>query len=144
MALKLAFLFVAVTRLYSQPGVLPILKQSCQPCHNQRLRTSGLALDSREDMMAGGNRGPSVKPGLPGESMLIQAVEQSGDLKMPPNSKLKPEQIAELKQWVAEVQMAGANHSQAAARGGSLGFPTAQAANAASGEYFRMGAESNR
>ncbi len=102
MALKLAFLFVAVTRLYSQPGVLPILKQSCQPCHNQRLRTSGLALDSREDMMAGGNRGPSVKPGLPGESMLIQAVEQSGDLKMPPNSKLKPEQIAELKQWVAE------------------------------------------
>ncbi|MEO8127157.1 MAG: DUF1549 domain-containing protein, partial [Bryobacteraceae bacterium] len=102
MSRKLALVFVACTGLYAQPNVLPILKQNCQACHNQRSKTSGLALDTKEDIMTGGNRGPSVKPGLPAESLLIQAVEQSGDLKMPPGSKLKPEQIAELRQWVEQ------------------------------------------
>ncbi len=102
MVWKITFLLAATTQLYSQPAGLSILKQSCQQCHNQRNRTSGLALDTIEGIMAGGNRGPAVKPGLPGESLLIQAVEQSGDLKMPPGSKLKPEQIAELKQWVEQ------------------------------------------
>jgi hypothetical protein len=82
--------------------VQPVLKTNCLPCHNQRNRSSGLALDSRESMLTGGNRGSAVKPGAPGESLLIQAVEQKGDLKMPPTGRLKEEQVAVLRQWIEQ------------------------------------------
>ena len=79
-----------------------VLKTTCQPCHNARTRTSGLALDSREGALAGGNRGPAVKPGAPDESLLVRAVEQKGDLKMPPGGRLKDEQVAVLREWIAK------------------------------------------
>src|SRR5881296_3774780 len=72
-------------------SVQPLLKTNCLPCHNQRNRSSGLALDSRESMLAGGNRGAAIKPGAPAESLLIRAVEQQGDLKMPPKGRLNDE-----------------------------------------------------
>lgn len=82
--------------------VRPLLKTNCLPCHNQRNRSSGLALDSREGMLTGGNRGAAVKPGAPADSLLIRAVEQQGDLKMPPTGRLKDEQIAALRQWIEQ------------------------------------------
>lgn len=87
---------------FFEQHVRPVLKTSCLPCHNQGSRTSGLALDRREDALQGGNRGPAVRPGAPGESLLVQAVEQSGDLKMPPGRKLKPEDIAALRKWIEQ------------------------------------------
>src|SRR5437867_220480 len=81
-------------------SVQPLLKTNCLPCHNQRNRSSGLALDSRESMLAGGNRGAAIKPGAPAESLLIRAVEQQGDLKMPPKGRLQDAQIAVLRQWI--------------------------------------------
>ena len=89
----------AQTPLY-ESRVEPLLKTSCLPCHNAKSRTSGLALDSREGALAGGNRGPAIKPGAPDESLLIRAVEQKGDLKMPPGTRLKDEQIATLREWI--------------------------------------------
>ena len=105
--------FLATAPLAAQPftpqalsffetSVRPILKNSCQPCHNQRTRSSGLALDTREDVLTGGNRGPAAQPGAPGESRLLQAVEQTGDLKMPQGGRLKDEQIAILRQWIEQ------------------------------------------
>jgi hypothetical protein len=77
-----------------------ILKQNCQPCHNETTRTSGLALTTRDSILAGGKRGPAVKPGSPDESLLVQAVEQNGALKMPPGRKLQPDQIASIRRWI--------------------------------------------
>src|ERR1043166_9801624 len=51
-----------------------ILNANCLLCNNQGNRTSGLAFDSRDDILKGGKRGPAVKPGSPDESRLIQAV----------------------------------------------------------------------
>jgi mono/diheme cytochrome c family protein len=112
MSYRFAAFLIAAVPLYPQTNapavaffeesVRPILKQNCQACHNQSSRMSGLALDSREGVLAGGNRGASVKPGAPGESILVHAVEQNGDLKMPPGSRLKPEQIAALRQWIEQ------------------------------------------
>src|SRR5207253_5993913 len=65
-------------------------------------RSSGLARDSREGVITGGNRGPAAKSGAPGESLIIKAVEQSGDLKMPPGGHLKNEQIAILRRWIEQ------------------------------------------
>src|SRR5947199_10665245 len=86
--------------VFFQENVQPLLKSTCVPCHNQRNRSSGLALDSRDAMLTGGNRGAAVKPGAPAESLLIRAVEQQGDLKMPPGGRLKDEQIAVLRRWI--------------------------------------------
>src|SRR5258705_431093 len=68
---------------FFEKSVKPIFAANCAACHNQQLKTSGLALDNRKDVLTGGNRGASVKPGAPGESILLRAVEQTGDLKMP-------------------------------------------------------------
>ncbi len=83
-----------------EKNVQPILRANCQACHNQQSKTSGLALDSRASVVEGGNRGPAAKPGSPAESLLIQAVEQKGDLKMPPGKKLADDQIAVLRSWI--------------------------------------------
>ena len=60
----------------------------------------GLRLDSREGLLKGGKSGPAVVPGNPDKSLLIQAVRQTGDLKMPQGGKLKPEEVQTLVEWV--------------------------------------------
>ena len=64
-------------------NVQPLLSASCLSCHNQKVRSSGLALDARQDVLTGGNRGPAITAGSPDSSLMIQAVEHAGDLKMP-------------------------------------------------------------
>jgi hypothetical protein len=81
-------------------GIRQILKSNCQPCHNDTTRTSGLALTTRETILAGGNRGAAVKPGSPDESLLVRAIEQSGDLKMPPGKKLQSDEISSIRRWI--------------------------------------------
>jgi hypothetical protein len=79
--------------------VRPILKSKCEGCHSVNVLNSGLALDSRVALLRGGNRGPGAVAG-DASSLILQAVRQDGGLKMPPGSKLPPEQIAKLEEWV--------------------------------------------
>jgi hypothetical protein len=62
----------------------------------------GLTLDTREAIIKGGDTGPSVVPGDPDKSLLVTAVAYTDpELQMPPKGeKLKPEQVAALKEWV--------------------------------------------
>ncbi len=60
----------------------------------------GLRLDSAAAIAAGGDSGPVVVPGKPGESRLIEAIRYAGELKMPPKGKLSDAEIAELTEWV--------------------------------------------
>ena len=80
--------------------IRPLLHNNCVGCHNDQKPTSGLSLESLGGIRNGGNRGPAAIAGKPDESHLIEAVEQSGSLKMPPGGKLKDEQVADLKHWV--------------------------------------------
>ena len=81
-------------------SVQPVLRTNCLPCHTTRNRTSGLALDSRDEILAGGNRGPAVKLGDPDASLMIAAIEHRGELKMPLGRRLKDEDAAVLRRWV--------------------------------------------
>src|SRR5262245_20281414 len=65
-----------------------LLRTNCAPCHGAQNRTSGLSLASAAEILQGGNRGPAAKVGAPAESLLVRAIEQTGDLKMPPGRKL--------------------------------------------------------
>ena len=57
------------------------LKTNCSACHSQANRSGRLALDTRDDALKGGARGPAITPGKASDSLLIQAVEQTGSLK---------------------------------------------------------------
>jgi len=79
--------------------VRPLLRNNCQGCHSVNVLNSGLALDSREALVKGGNRGPAAVSGDMA-SLILQAVRHEGAVKMPPGRKLPPEQIAKLEDWV--------------------------------------------
>ncbi len=81
--------------------VQPILQNRCLSCHNQKVRSSGLSIESRSEILTGGSRGPAVLPGDSERSRLIQALAHSSDLNMPPGGKLPQAEIRALRQWVA-------------------------------------------
>ncbi len=81
--------------------VRPILQSNCALCHDSGKHTSGFSVESRESILAGGNRGPAAEPGKPEQSRLIQAIRFNGELKMPPTGKLADKDIAVLERWVA-------------------------------------------
>jgi mono/diheme cytochrome c family protein len=80
--------------------VRPLLSAHCWKCHGAEKSKSGLRLDSAQALARGGSSGPAIVPGKPEESRLIHAVQQTGELKMPPKGKLKDQEIADLVAWV--------------------------------------------
>src|SRR5687768_18561593 len=81
--------------------VKQILAQRCYRCHSSLKEESSFRVDSVAGLLKGGEIGPTVVPGKSGESRLIEAVLQKGDLKMPPEgAPLTDAQIAVLKTWI--------------------------------------------
>ncbi|MFM7320794.1 MAG: DUF1553 domain-containing protein [Armatimonadota bacterium] len=66
--------------------VRPLLASQCLSCHGTENQYAGLRLD---------------KPLRPGQApAVLAAVEHTGQTKMPPSGKLKPTEIAVLREWV--------------------------------------------
>jgi mono/diheme cytochrome c family protein len=88
---------------FFESRIRAVLATHCFKCHVGEKRESGLQLDSREGLLAGGDRGPALVPGDVENSRLIQAVRHLPDaeLQMPPDEKLRDDQIADLEAWVA-------------------------------------------
>ena len=86
---------------YFENHIRPVLAQSCFACHTNS-QMGGLRLDSREGMVKGGKSGPAVVPGDPEKSLLISAVRQTGELKMPRNGHLTEVQINDLTVWIKD------------------------------------------
>ena len=97
-------LLLLTAPLCAQPAspAVAVFKTACVSCHNSKLRVSGLVLENREGILTGGKRGAAAQPGAPDASLLMRAVEQSGDLKMPPGGRLRDEQIAGLREWIRQ------------------------------------------
>src|SRR5207244_3864025 len=79
-----------------EKNVRPLLLDRCGKCHGPEKAKGGLRLHSAEALAKGGDTGPVVKPGKPEESLLIRAVRQTGELKMPPDGKLREQEVADL------------------------------------------------
>src|SRR5580765_1657209 len=79
--------------------IRPIFTQKCYKCHTD-MPNSHFRVDSREAILEGGKRGPAIVPGDPDNSLLIQAVRQTGELKMPKDSRLEEQEVADLIAWV--------------------------------------------
>jgi mono/diheme cytochrome c family protein len=91
---------------YFEKQVRPLLVEHCHGCHSAKANKTrgGLALDSREAILEGGESGPAVVPGKPELSLLVAAVRGTkAELQMPPKGKkLRPQQIATLEKWVRD------------------------------------------
>jgi Protein of unknown function (DUF1553)/Protein of unknown function (DUF1549)/Planctomycete cytochrome C len=85
---------------FVEKRIRPLLAERCFECHGPKKQELGLRLDSRSAMLKGGESGPAIVVKNPEASLLIQAVKQSGDLKMPKKGKLTAQQIADLVEWI--------------------------------------------
>ncbi|MDZ4801273.1 MAG: PSD1 and planctomycete cytochrome C domain-containing protein [Bryobacteraceae bacterium] len=89
---------------FFEKKIRPVLVEKCYGCHNSKLKSpfGGLRLDTPEGLQRGGDSGPAVKGGDPGNSRLIQALTYQHQLKMPPSGKLPATQVADFTAWVRD------------------------------------------
>ena len=85
---------------FFEQKVRPLLIAKCFECHGETEPEGGLRLTSRIHLLKGGDSGPAAVLKQPDASRLLQAVLQTGPLKMPPNGKLTDDEIALLARWI--------------------------------------------
>ncbi|MEQ2008257.1 MAG: DUF1549 domain-containing protein, partial [Limisphaerales bacterium] len=87
---------------FFEKKIRPLLAEHCYECHavGKKLK-GGLALDTRDGWMKGGDSGAALVPGDLDASLLIKAVRyKDKEFRMPPKRKLTDAQIADFEQWV--------------------------------------------
>src|SRR5262245_46193834 len=92
---------------FFEKKIRPVLDEHCYKCHSDEARLKGklkggLLLDSKEGTRDGGDSGPAVVPGKPGEGTLLAALKYGGDTKMPPPGKLPDEVVKDFEKWIGD------------------------------------------
>lgn len=85
--------------------IAPVLDEKCSNCHGRTDRPSGrLSMLSFTRLLQGGESGPSLVPGKPAESLLIQKLKgMAGGERMPLRQPPLPDDvIAKIEKWIAE------------------------------------------
>ncbi len=86
---------------FFETKIRPVLIDQCYRCHSsegQGVR-GGLAVDSREALLIGGESGPAIVPGDIEQSILWNAINYR-DYSMPPKKQLPAETISDFRQWI--------------------------------------------
>ncbi|HEY6226262.1 MAG TPA: DUF1549 domain-containing protein, partial [Verrucomicrobiae bacterium] len=88
---------------FFETKIRPVLVDSCYKCHSaeaERVK-GGLLLDTRDDLLKGGDSGPAIVPGDPEKSRLIVALRYKDEqLQMPPKEQLPSDVVANFEKWV--------------------------------------------
>lgn len=86
--------------------VLPVLESKCISCHNEDKSKGGLILEDHSGILRGGESGPSVVPGKPGDSEMIRRIHLplTDEDHMPPaeHDQLADLEIKLLEGWIAQ------------------------------------------
>ncbi len=85
---------------FFETNLRPLLVTHCAKCHGADKQSSNLRVDSREALLAGGDRGPALVPGDVEKSLLLKAVRHADELKMPPDEQLPAAAIDDLAKWI--------------------------------------------
>jgi hypothetical protein len=87
---------------FFEKKIRPVLVENCYSCHSEQAgkKKGGLALDTQAALLKGGANGPPIVPGIPGESLLLKALDHQGDVKMPPKGKLSDAVVRDFRHWV--------------------------------------------
>ena len=89
---------------FFESKIRPVLVQRCYQCHSEEAAAKDklegeLLLDTREAARRGGESGPAVVPSDAKASLLIEAIRHES-LKMPPDTKLEAQVIADFEKWI--------------------------------------------
>ena len=84
--------------------IKPLLDSRCLECHRGQKSKGGLRLDSREGLLTGGDSGPAVILGNPGESELIRRVISPHDDEMmpPKGARFTVDETVLLSRWIQQ------------------------------------------
>jgi len=88
-----------------ETDIQPIFEEHCASCHGDRKQKGDVRVDRRADLLRGGESGiPSLVPGKPGESFLIEVLrDPDPEFRMPFEEDPLPEdQIALIEEWIAQ------------------------------------------
>ncbi|MFM8471561.1 MAG: DUF1549 domain-containing protein, partial [Limisphaerales bacterium] len=89
---------------FFEKNIRPVLAGECYECHSSAKKKGGLALDTREGLLKGGESGPALVPGQPDSSLLLQALRHTHPtIKMPKNgAKLDARIVANFAEWIRQ------------------------------------------
>jgi hypothetical protein len=84
--------------------IAPLFERRCLSCHNATDRKGGFSLETRGELLKGGDEGEVVTPGDPQASSLIEQVTPvNGKAAMPKKAdSLSANDIAALRDWIAK------------------------------------------
>lgn len=88
---------------FFEKNVRPVLINRCYECHSHEKNKlkGGLALDTREDILKGGDAGPALVPGDPEKSKIVEAIRyKNEDMQMPPKAALPASEQAAIEAWI--------------------------------------------
>ena len=88
---------------FFETQVRPILVKRCYECHSSETgaKNGALVLETAEGIAAGGSRGGMFSPENSDAGLLFQALNYTDtDLQMPPDGKLRDDELALLKKWI--------------------------------------------
>lgn len=91
---------VTAQRDLFEQHVRPMLLANCIECHNDHKHEGGLNLTTIEGLLSGGESGPTIVPGKPNESLLIEALRYES-YEMPPSGQLEESLVGGVADWVA-------------------------------------------
>jgi hypothetical protein len=79
-----------------------LLSQNCLKCHGGEKTKGEFDLTTREGLLKGGETGPAVVVGKPGESLLVRLIRHEDEPNMPENAaKLPDGAIDQISAWIA-------------------------------------------
>ena len=82
--------------------IVPLLREHCAECHTGDKKKGGLSMNTRADLLAGGEYGKVIIVGDSAKSKLLAVITSKDvDKQMPPKAaRLSPEKVALLRQWI--------------------------------------------
>ena len=86
---------------FFEENIRPLLVSKCIECHGEDTQESGLRLDSRAAILKGAEQQPVVLPGVPDKSRLLDVLSHMNEVKMPPDEKLREQEIMAVRKWIA-------------------------------------------
>ncbi len=116
----------AASSEFFEARVRPVFAANCYDCHTEEA-LGGLRLDSRDGILKGGKSGAAIVPGNPNASLLVQAIRQTGALKMPKGGRLRPDEVDAIVAWIRAGAPWPAVVTTAAATAASVAAPAPRA-----------------
>lgn len=82
--------------------VAPLLRKRCGKCHMEEKRKSGFSMNTRVNLLQGGENGPALEPGKSAKSALIRRILSTDPKKrMPPKGeRLGGNEVSALREWI--------------------------------------------